>query len=141
MSENASGPVSGQCLCGAITYRAERARRQVVSCHCSQCRRWTGGLWRATGAVRDELTIDDPDGRLTWFQSSDQARRGFCATCGSSLFFDHADRHTYAIMCGTLDQPTGLELTLHIYIDDKADYEIIDDGLPQLSEGHNLQYP
>jgi hypothetical protein len=140
MSDNASGPASGQCLCGSVRYRAKRLRKQVVSCHCSACRRWTGGLWRATGAVRDEIEIED-DGSLTWYQSSDKARRGFCGTCGSCLFFDHVDRHTMAVMAGTLDQPTGLELAVHIYVDDAADYEIIDDGLPQLSEGHNLTYP
>ena len=141
MSENASGPVSGHCLCGAIRYKAERVRRQVVACHCSQCRQWTGGLWQATQVLRDEITIEDPDGNLNWFQSSDKARRGFCGTCGSSIFFDHADRPTFSILAGTLDQPSGLELALHIYVDDKADYEIFDDNLPQLPKGHSLVYP
>ncbi len=141
MSDNATGPASGHCLCGGVRYRAKALRRKVVACHCEMCRRWTGGLWRATAALRDEIEIED-DGCLAWYGSSGEARRGFCRTCGSSLFFDHVERTTLAIMAGTLDQPTGLELAFHIFVDDKADYEAITDDLPRLpAGGHGLKYP
>ena len=90
--------------------------------------------------MRDDIDIEGDDS-LGWYQSSTKARRGFCRNCGSNIFYDHDDRNTLAIMAGTLDQPTGLKLAIHIYVDDAADYEIIDDGLPKLSKGHSLTYP
>ena len=44
-----------------------------------------------------------------------------------------ATDETYAIAAGSLDQPTGLKLTSHIFVDDKSDYYEIDDGLPQFA--------
>jgi len=37
---------------------------------------------------------------------------------------------------GTLDQPTGLRTTGHVYVSQAADYEVlVDDGLPHLAAG------
>ena len=51
-------------------------------------------------------------------------------TCGSSLFFEPAGEDRLAIVAGSLDQPSGLEVMGHEYVADKADYDLIDDGLP-----------
>jgi hypothetical protein len=57
-------------------------------------------------------------------------RRGFCATCGSNLFWD-AGTERVSIFAGTLDAPTGLRLAGHIFCADKGDYYELADGLPQ----------
>jgi hypothetical protein len=80
--------------------------------------------------MRDRLFIEGGE-NLSWFTSSDIARRGFCRICGSNLFWDPADRPYISIMAGTLDRPTGLQLERHIFIADKGDYYRIDDDLPQ----------
>lgn len=40
-----------------------------------------------------------------------------------------------SIMAGCIDQPSGLQAVEHIYVDNKADYYVINDGLPQHSQG------
>lgn len=117
---------TGSCLCGAITYRVTGPVRPVVACHCTQCRKATGHHVAATSVPRDQIEVQGP---VTWYQSSDFARRGFCPTCGSHLFWDGPGANL-AIMVGTMDSPTGLTLTGHIYTDDKGDYYDIADGLP-----------
>jgi hypothetical protein len=37
-------------------------------------------------------------------------------------------------MAGTLDVPTGLTITRHIFVDYKSDYYRIDDGMPQSAQ-------
>jgi hypothetical protein len=69
-------------------------------------------------------------GEVTWFQSSPEARRGFCGTCGSSLFWDGPGRYL-SIHAGTFDGITGLELAGHIFTADKGDYYEIHDPLPK----------
>ena len=74
------------------------------------------------------------EGGLRWIQSprSDaSARRGFCAECGSSLFWDAPGRETISIAAGTLDGETGLRIASHWYVSQAADYyELPADGLP-----------
>ena len=70
------------------------------------------------------------DRGLTWYRSSDIAQRGFCHKCGSPLFWD-SGADEMSINAGSLDPPTGLTLTQHIFVEAKGDYYRIDDGLPQ----------
>lgn len=120
----------GGCLCGAVTYKTKGPLRPVVACHCVQCRKTSGHHVAATAVARDSLEIN---GRVTWFQSSETAKRGFCGTCGSNLFWDGSDAHI-SIFAGTLDGVTGLETAGHIYCADKGDYYGIADGEPQFSQ-------
>ena len=121
---------TGGCLCGAVRYEVRGALRPVVACHCSQCRRMTGHFLAATAARDGDLAIIVDDG-LRWYQSSPSARRGFCALCGSTLFWRGTGRDYTAIAAGSIDGATGLELVQHIYTADKGDYYAISDGVPQ----------
>ena len=122
---------TGRCLCGAVTYRVQGALGDVLICHCEECRRWHGHVSATTAVARHELMLIDERG-LRWIRSprSDAgARRGFCAECGSSLFWDAPDRDTISIAAGTLDQPTGLKTIAQIYTADAADYYEVDPDL------------
>ncbi len=118
---------TGSCLCGAIRYEVEGPMRPVVACHCAQCRKTSGHYVAATSALRGDVTVT---GEVTWYRSSDSARRGFCGTCGSNLFWDGPGTHL-SIHAGTLDGATGLALAGHIFCADKGDYYPISDPLPQ----------
>jgi hypothetical protein len=120
----------GSCLCGAVGFQVTGALPPPNACHCSQCRRQSGHYWAATDVPRSALTIHGA-GNLTWFRSSAKVRRGFCATCGSFLFWDRADNPTIAVAMGAFDPPTGARLASHIFVADKGDYYDIADGLPQ----------
>jgi len=66
-----------------------------------------------------------------WYSSSGKARRGFCSTCGSPLFFDPVHKDWIAIAMGVFEKPTGTRLHIHIHVADKGDYYDIADGVPQ----------
>ncbi|MEE8145694.1 MAG: GFA family protein [Kiloniellales bacterium] len=132
MSEFGDRPAgTGGCLCGAVRYRVDGPLRSIIACHCGQCRRMSGHHTAATAAARGDLEIDS-SGALAWYESSPGVRRGFCQTCGSSLFWDNETRDYVAIFAGSLDSPTGLKLVQHIHTADKGDYYEIADGLPAL---------
>lgn len=118
---------TGGCNCGAIAYRVTGPLRPVVACHCVQCRKTSGFHVAATSAQHEHIDIS---GSLKWYVSSPNARRGFCATCGSNLFWDAGGTHM-SIFAGTLDAPTGLTVKGHIFCADKGDYYDIPDHLPQ----------
>ena len=105
----------------------------MLICHCEECRRWHGHVSASTAARREDVVLVEQRG-LRWIDSprSDAgARRGFCAECGSSLFWDPPGRPTISIAAGTLDGATGLHVAAHWYVSQAGDYyELADDGLP-----------
>jgi len=76
------------------------------------------------------LTIHGADS-LTWFRSSEKVRRGFCANCGSSLFWDPIHKDWIGVAMGAFETPTATRLAIHIHVADKGDYYDIADGVPQ----------
>lgn len=126
----------GSCLCGAVAYEADGPLRNVIGCHCTQCRKTTGHFMAATAADHDSFRITRRDG-LAWYRSSASAERGFCKVCGSTLFWQGDGRNYVAIAAGTLDGPTGLRIEGHIFCADKGDYYDIFDGDYQRPRGRN----
>ena len=118
---------SGQCLCGAVVYRVHGPLRDVVYCHCSRCRRTHGHFAAYTACTRDDLELVEDRG-LRWYEA-DGRRRGFCAECGASVFWEQERSATISIAAGTLDEPTGLEAVRHIYTADAGDYYVLADEL------------
>lgn len=120
----------GACLCGQVRLRVDGELHPPDACHCSQCRRQSGHFWASTDVPRSALTVTGEE-HLTWFQSSEKVRRGFCSRCGSFLFWDPLGRDRIAVAMGAFDAPTGIQLHKHIFVGDKGDYYAIADGLPQ----------
>ncbi|MDG1067996.1 MAG: GFA family protein [Sulfitobacter sp.] len=120
--------LKGSCLCGAIKFKAEGAARDPAACHCTQCRKQSGHYWAAVQVMDDELHIA---GTPRWYAASKTAKRGFCPTCGSFLFWKGNGDPDTGISLGALDGPTGLRLERHIFTDDKGDYYDITDNVPQ----------
>lgn len=121
---------TGSCLCGGVTYTLTGPLRNSVACHCLQCRKTSGHYVSATQVGPEQLTLTS-DASLRWYQSSPEAQRGFCTTCGSSLFWRHAgDNGATSVMSGTLDGATGITTEKHIFVADKGDYYTLADDLP-----------
>lgn len=125
---------TGGCLCGGVRYEVRGPLRDVLTCRCVECRRWSGHVFAATAARREHLMLL-ASASLRWLaspHSDSDARRGFCSDCGSSLFWDAPARETISIAAGSLDEPTGLRLVGHVYVSQTGDYdELPEDGLPR----------
>jgi hypothetical protein len=111
----------GSCLCGLVAYEVDGPLRNVIGCHCTQCRKTTGHFLAATAAKLTDFRLVREEG-LAWYRSSDTARRAFCRNCGSTLFWQADGRDYIAIAAGSLDGDTGLRLEGHIFCADKGDY-------------------
>ena len=120
----------GSCLCTAVTFEVAGELPGPDACHCTACRKHSGHVFAGTDVPRSAVTIHVLE-HVTWYQSSAKVRRGFCATCGSSLFFDPLHRDWIGIAMGAFDGPTHTRLRIHIFVADKGDYYDIADGLPQ----------
>lgn len=117
----------GSCLCGGVRYEVRGSLRDVIGCHCTQCRKQTGHFMAATAAKLEHFRVIKVDG-LKWYASSATAERGFCGICGSTLFWQGKGRDYVAIAAGSLDGASGLRIAGHIFCADKGDYYAISEG-------------
>jgi hypothetical protein len=120
----------GSCLCGAVSFEVACPLNPPDACHCSKCRKQSGHVFASTDVPRSAVTIAG-ESNLTWYRSSEKVRRGFCAVCGSSLFFDPLHKDWIGVAMGAFERPSGTRLAIHIHVADKGDYYEIIDGLPQ----------
>ncbi|MEJ6403539.1 GFA family protein [Yoonia sp. 2307UL14-13] len=120
----------GSCLCGAVTLSMTGPLPQPSACHCTACRKHSGHFEASVDVPRDAVVVAGQE-NITWYQSSDKVRRGFCRICGSSLFWDPVFRDWTAVAMGAFDGPTGARLKMHIFVSEKGDYYEITDELPQ----------
>ena len=120
----------GSCLCGAVTFEVEGELPGPDACHCTRCRKSSGHYFASTDVPRSAVTIQGED-NVSWYQSSEKARRGFCATCGSSLFWDPLFKDWIGVAMGAFETRTETQLAIHIYVADRRDYYEIADSVPQ----------
>ena len=113
--------MKGCCLCGAVVFEVAGTPREVIACHCSQCRKWSGHVWAASSVPVSDFRLIRQDG-LAWYRASASARRGFCRCCGASLFWVPDGEPRVSFAPGALDGPTGLKLARHIFTADAGDY-------------------
>jgi hypothetical protein len=117
-------------MCGKITFVISAPLSPADACHCVQCRKQSSHYFVSTNVPRTALSVTGADG-ITWYQSSPKVRRGFCSTCGSSLFWDPPAKDWISVAMGAIDPPTRTHLQKHIFVAQKGDYYEIADGLPQ----------
>ena len=122
----------GGCLCGGVRYQVTGRLQPVVDCHCGQCRHTHGHVAAYTAAAKTALELVE-DTSLRWYGSSPGVRRGFCGTCGASVFWERVEGPDISIAAGTLDGPTGLATVGHIFVADAGDYYAIADDLPRFA--------
>ena len=120
--------MKGSCLCGAVTYTASGEIGAPAACHCTQCRKQSGHVWASAWVPDDQLAIT---GEVRWYSATPGTKRGFCPTCGAFLFWKDDTDPFICFSTGSIDGPTGLRLSKHIFTKDKGDYYDIADGLPQ----------
>lgn len=109
--------MKGKCLCGSIELETADSN-ELGLCHCSMCRRWSGG---PMFAVHCSGSVDFNGEPPTRYRSSDWAERGFCANCGTHLFYRIVPADEYILPAG-LFQDVEFRLTNEIFIDEKPGY-------------------
>ena len=77
---------TGGCQCGAVRFRIKGKLGRPSICHCRMCQKQFGNFFGALVTVpKDsvEWTHEEP----SYFQSSVNIDRGFCARCGTPLTY------------------------------------------------------
>ncbi len=125
---------TGSCLCGGVKYEVNGPLRDILYCHCENCRRTHGNFSAYTSARREDLGITESR-TLKWYHTDKDVtlgvQRGFCSECGSSVFWDPQGYEYVYISAGSVDPPTGIKGAGHIWLSEASDYYEITDDLPR----------
>ena len=114
-------PITGHCLCGAVSYSIAAEPMTVAICHCDDCQRQSGAPASLNvGVDRDAFTLV---GTTKTFQtaaadSGDARERIFCPECGSPIIsiLSEADDIVF-VKAGTLDDRSWLEPEMEVFTD------------------------
>jgi hypothetical protein len=132
--------LSGGCLCGAVRYEFDHRDETGSLCHCTMCRRQSGGAFMGFVTVpraRYRLL----KGEIKYRRSSDIGLRGFCAECATPLVMDYdheADRT--GVVTGSLDDAEAVPPVLHWGSESMLSWLKLDDGLPRLTTDQDPEF-
>ncbi len=113
MPSDTSSVITGRCYCGLITFYTSSKPQTVAYCHCTDCRRATGGPVSAFAAFSEGAIVFTPnEGKRITVNSG--VTRTFCERCGSSLTgrYDYLPNQIY-ISLGVIDQADDLAPEMH----------------------------
>ena len=121
---------SGRCLCGNVTWRTAASPLWSGHCHCDSCRRASSApLTSFFGVPRDGVTWT---GDIAINVSSEQVQRGFCAACGSQMYYQSTlwptETHLYA---ATLEDPSKFQPQAHYHYAERLSWFEVTDDLPK----------
>ena len=113
----------GSCLCGGVTIEVTAELPGIIICHCQHCRRHSGYLFASVEVERSTLRVGGSN-LVRWFAATDRARRGFCARCGSSIFWETTQGDLIAVAIGVFDEPTGFAILKHTCTTEALDFAL-----------------
>ena len=94
----------GGCQCGAVRYHATAMLDNAHLCHCRMCQKAVGNIFAALVAAPDDAVVWTR-GAPAMFRSSGHVDRGFCADCGTPLFYRDVTVGRTNFTIGSLDDP------------------------------------
>jgi hypothetical protein len=126
----------GSCLCGTVTYEVSGEFGDAYFCHCTRCRKASGSAFAANARITPGqfTVITGQDSLKTYYHQPSDLARKFCAECGSPIVSERTQPAMMAVRLGTLDSPLGSGPVGHIFVNSKAEWDVIADDLPQFAE-------
>ena len=119
--------LSGGCLCGSIRYTILQQPILAYTCNCRFCQKDTGTAYRSALAILNKnVELIGKDFSVYTYKSVEHGRelyKNFCPDCGTTISLK-TERfpERQVIMIGTLDDPSQIELSTHMFAEEAFDW-------------------
>ncbi len=125
---------SGGCSCGKIRFAVTGEPLWVAHCHCRDCRGSTSSAFATYAGFKKQGVTWSGD-QPTGFASTPGAKRAFCGSCGTPLYFV-SDRWPEEIhlFVAAFDAPEQFTPQAHVYAGERLPWVHLDDGLPEFEK-------
>ena len=123
----------GSCLCGAVNFQISSGLRNIVYCHCSECRKAQGSAFATNGIVeKNNFKIISGEDQLSAYESTPGQTKYFCRHCGSPIMSKNLNKpDQLRVRLGTIESDLAEKPGAHIFVSSKANWDNISDDLPQ----------
>jgi hypothetical protein len=124
----------GSCWCGGVRFEIAEPFVRASFCHCTSCKRISGGVGTANGRARSEwITVAEGRELLTTYQPDEGSAKTFCSRCGSNLFGGGwPESEECSVRLTSIDEGLEQKPESHGYVRSVAEWETLpDDGLPR----------
>jgi hypothetical protein len=113
-------PLTGRCLCGAVTYSADAEPMAQGGCHCEDCQRQSGSPFSVFIAVPlDSFTVEGDtlaSFATTGTDHGEETVRHFCSGCGSPIYSASPLLPNVALIkAGSLDDSSWITPQLEVW--------------------------
>ena len=127
----------GGCYCGAIKYEIAGPTFHQTNCHCTICRRTTGGTYVSWFSA-SKADFRWLSGTPTRFQSTPHGTRSFCPRCGAQLVFeDSRFPDELDVTSVSLEDPEAVAPRDHTQTRTRLGFVKLDDGLPAYTDARD----
>lgn len=113
--------LTATCQCGAVRLSLPATAAGVLACHCSDCQKLHGNFNAFLAAPKAEIVLEGAEA-LVWYQSSAEARRAFCGTCGARVLKEVTPAGRWLVSAGLIDGPTGRGILRNLWEQSKPDW-------------------
>ena len=123
------GPITGQCGCGAVRYRALAEPQMALICQCRDCQ-FDSGTGHSCHLMLPAKAVSF-SGSLTTYHSTansgNAVERRFCPTCGSPIsYWSAAFANSVFVTAGSLDDPTIFKPAMIVYTASAQPWDTVD---------------
>jgi len=106
----------GKCLCGSIQFSISQDLPNLYRCHCSLCRKTSGGSSNtATLVPKDAFAWISGQSLISTYQKESGFRSSFCQHCGSPVPNEIHSKDDMWVPAGLLETTQNLETVVDIY--------------------------
>jgi hypothetical protein len=137
---DAPKPITGRCLCGAVTYSADSDPVAQAVCHCTDCQRQTGSPYSViVGVPRGAFEVEGDSlasYSTTGEDHGEETERNFCSVCGSPVFsITPVMPDLVFVKAGSLDDASWLEPGAEVWTRSAQPWAPRFEGLASLERG------
>lgn len=125
--------LTGNCLCGQVSFEAEGEIAMQGNCHCTDCQQVSGSPFATLLFLKDEdVKITGETKRFEHeVDSGNKLAKDFCTTCGSQMFgYNLGRRGMTALIAGSINEKDLIKPQFNVYASSKVPCTIMDDSIP-----------
>ena len=129
--------MSASCHCGAVRFEVTEDFSAVRICHCTTCKKLSGGAGTTNGRARtDTIRVIAGEDLIRTYQPDEGSSKSFCSQCGSNLFGGGwPESESSSVRISAIDSPFDRKPEAHTYVRSVAPWENFpDDGLERFDE-------
>jgi len=125
--------LTGNCLCGQVSFEADGDILMQGNCHCNDCQQISGSPFATLVFMhKDNVKIT---GETNTFEhtvdSGNKLTKDFCPNCGSQMFGGNAPRpDSIAMKAGSINEKAEIKPQFNVYASRKLDCVILDPNIP-----------